>query len=125
MTTMPTLRLVLLAALASISLFGMLACGSIDQDMQSLIRFKIAYEQFDQRASDFSGRATESNEHAADKALAELTTRASIHLSSFIKNDGAMLRVVHQVSDAATVELVTLKKYSRSAAERHDDSPAL
>src|SRR5262249_505317 len=101
--TMPRCRF-FLAAIASIGLIGTLACQAFDRDMQSLREFAAAYEQFDQRVSDFSGRATEANEHAADKALADLTVRASMQLSSLMKNDGSMMRVASEVSNAATME---------------------
>jgi hypothetical protein len=122
---MPRLQFLLLATIASVVLLGTVACQMFDHDMQALRAFAAAYEQFDQRVSDVSGRFTEANQHAADQALADLTFRASMQLSSLMKNDGSMMRVARQVSDAATMELATLKASQRFAAEHQGDSAAL
>src|ERR1041384_6653662 len=96
--------------LAATTLIGTWACGGLQQDLQSLREFRAAYDAFDHRVSDFSARANESNERGADKALTDLALAASLRLSSSIKNDGAMMRTVREVSNAATQELTSLKE---------------
>lgn len=122
---MPRLRSLLLAAIASTGLIGTWACQAFDHDMQSLREFTAAYEQFDQRVSDLSERVTEANEHAAEQALASLALRASMQLSSLLKNDGSVMRVAREVSDAATMEFAKLKEFKRFTVERPGDSAAL
>ena len=108
---MPKLRHFFLAAIALVPLIGTWGCGMFQQDLQSVSDFSAAYKQFDQRVSDFSARATDADEHAADKALADLAQRASMRLSSLMKNDGSMMRVAREVSDDSAKELAALKEY--------------
>ena len=121
----PKPRFLLLAAIASIGLIGSFAYRMFRHDIRSLTEFAASYEQFDKRMSDFSDHATEADDEAADQALGDLAVRASMRLSSLIKNDGAMMRVARELSSAATKELTTLREYKRAALERNDDSAAL
>ena len=114
----PKPRFLLLAAIASIGLIGSFAYRMFRHDIRSLTEFAASYEQFDKRMSDFSDHATEADDEAADQALGDLAVRASMRLSSLIKNDGAMMRVARELSDAATKELTTAKEYKRATLER-------
>ena len=118
-------RFLLLAAIASISLIGTFAYRMFRHDIRSLTEFATSYEQFDKRMSDFSDHPSEADDEAADKALGDLAVQASMRLSSLIKNDGAMMRVARELSDAATRELTMLKEYKRAALEQNGDSAAL
>jgi len=118
---MPKLRYFLLAAIALVGLIGTVGCGMYHQDLQSLADFSAAYQQFDQRVSDFSGQATDANEQAADKALADLALRASMRVSSLMKNDGSIMRVASEISDDSEKELGALKA-SRTVNKQVEDA---
>jgi len=103
---------------ASIILMSSAACDMLlHRDVQLLNAFQTAYEQFDQRVSALSAGATETNEHDADNALANLAARASMQVSSLMKNDGSMMRAAREVSADATIELAALKDHTRGKFE--------
>jgi hypothetical protein len=111
-------RRVFLSAAVSIGLMSTAACDMLlHRDLDLLNAFKAAYEQFDRQASAFSVAATEANERAAERALADLSTRASMQVSSLMKNDGSMMRAAREVSADATMELAALRDHHKGKFE--------
>ena len=106
-----------------------------ENDVRALTDFPAAYEAFDQAISDFSAAvftynpggapAADGLEKKADAARVDLNTKASVRISSLIKNDAELMQVMHEISDFSGKELDTLKAYKRAAADRNADLGAL
>ena len=102
-----------------------------ENDVKALTDLPAAYEAFDQTISDFSAAVFAHNpggaptaddlEKKADAALVDLSAKASVRISSLIKNDAELMRVMHAISDFSGKELDTLKAYKRAAAGRNAD----
>jgi hypothetical protein len=78
-------------------------------DVKALTNFLAAYQKFDQAVSNYSTAVFASNQDGAsaadaleqktDEALAELNTRASVRISSLIKNDGELMRAALEIEE--------------------------
>jgi hypothetical protein len=86
-------------------------------DMQALRDFTASYQRFDRTMSEAPGGPGAAQ---FDAALQDLNARASMRISSLTTNDGAMMRVARQVSEAAAREVTAVNRFKQSAAARND-----
>jgi len=77
-------------------------------DVKALKGFMAAYERFDKAASIDSGIARADALGKANEASIELQARASLRLSSLIKNDGELMKQAREAADLARRELESL-----------------
>lgn len=97
--------------------------------------FSAAFEKFDKAVSDLSATLLASNPagtpaaddlgRKADDALAELKSKASVRISSLIKNDVGFMSLTREIADLSGKELDTLKAYKRAAADKNSNSEQL
>jgi hypothetical protein len=100
-------------------------------DMTALTEFTAAYENYDRAISDFSGPVLAANpastpaadelERKADAALLELGAKASVRISSMIKNEKEIMSATLEIADLAGKELDALKTYQQAAAGKDGD----
>jgi hypothetical protein len=74
-------------------------------DVKDLKGFMASYERFNQTLSDFQERRTDDLESQALNAVNDLTVKASLRLSSLIKNDGELMDLALEVADLSRREL--------------------
>ena len=95
---------------------GVLMCfyRMYHDDITALKRFMAAYDRFDRAVSlnGDSGRSEVSDK--AGEAVIELQARASLRLSSLIKNDGELMKQAREAADLARRELESLGMEGRS-----------
>src|SRR5574341_1068652 len=121
------LLMMALVALAGLFYF----CHLYRRDVRSLTDFSVAYEKFDQAASELSialfatyfesGSTLVDLEHKAEGTLADLKTRGSVRISSLIKNDAELMSTTVEIVELAGKEIDALEKYKRAAAEKDAD----
>lgn len=80
-------------------------------DIKALKDFVISYEKFDKAISDFSVSKTDELEKKADDALVELNTKATLRISSLIKNDRELMDKAREVTNLSGKEFDCLKDY--------------
>jgi hypothetical protein len=100
-------------------------------DMTALTDFTAAYENYDRAISAFSGPvfasklegtpAVDDLERNADAALAELSAKASVKISSMIKNEKEVMSTALEIADLSGKELDALKAYQQAAADKQGD----
>jgi hypothetical protein len=105
------------------------------RDIQALKDFSAAYEKYDKAIYDFSkspfalhleaAAATDDSERRADGAHAELARRASVRISSLIKNDAEFMSLILELARLSGNELEALKTYRRAAAKKNADMDRL
>jgi len=104
----PTKRLLILilviAAVVVLFFFRMYR-----DDVKALKDFMAAYERFDKAASIYSGMGRTEALGEANEASIELRARASLRLSSLIKNDAELMVQAREVADLSRRELEGLK----------------
>ena len=96
------------------------------RDINALKAFITAYGQFDQAVTVYSqevfaptqdANQVAASESKTDTALADLHTKASIKISSAIKNEQHVMRVESEIADLSTSEFHALKGYQKAARE--------
>lgn len=80
-------------------------------DIKALRSFMASYEKFDRAASDLSVGGADDPEGDAGRAAADLASKASLRLSSLIKNDAGLMDQALEVADLARMEVESLKAY--------------
>jgi hypothetical protein len=78
-------------------------------DVKDLKGFMASYERFNQTLSDFQERRTDDLESQAVNAVNDLSVKASLRLSSLIKNDGELMDLAREVADLSRMELDGLR----------------
>jgi hypothetical protein len=98
-------------------------------DMNTLVEFSAAYDQYDQAVSNFSNPGAVPDgaglAQKADQALAELKSRAAISLSSMIKHEKEVMGAMLEVADLSGKELDTLKAYRSAVIAKAGDADQL
>ena len=100
-------------------------------DVKALTDFPAAYEKFDQTMADFSAAVFASNlagapavddlERKADAALVDLDAKASVRISSLIKNDAELMRSMPEIAALSGQELDALKAYKSASTGKNGD----
>jgi len=88
-------------------------------DVKDLKDFMASYERFNQAVSDFQKGRSDELESQAVNAVRQLISRASLRLSSLIKNDGELMDQAREVADLSRSELDALRGDGR--AEKSPD----
>ena len=78
-------------------------------DIKTITGFMASYEQFDKAVSFYADKGRPDGLGKANEALIELQARASLRLSSLIKNDGELMDQAREVADLSRRELEGLK----------------
>ena len=95
------------------------------KDVKALEDFLASYEKFDKAISDFSIGETDDLESKAGDALGEFTTKASVRISSLIKNDAKLMSTALEIADFSGKELATLSAYKRAIQSKNADLDGL
>lgn len=90
-------------------------------DVKALADFTTAYKKFNTAISDFSTLKTQDSESKASYALADLSAKAHVRISSLIKNDGLLMSEELVVADFSTKELDKLIAYQKAAKNKNTD----
>jgi hypothetical protein len=103
----------------------------VRNDIQALEDFYAYYGIYDRAISDFSTAVRTPNyqgspvitgdESAASEALSEMNTKASARISSLIKNDEDLMRIMRETAKLAGEEYDALKAYQSAAANHNAD----
>jgi hypothetical protein len=80
-------------------------------DMKALKGFIASYERFDKAIFDLAVSKADEFETHADNAVIDLKSKASLRLSSLIKNDAGLMDQALEVADLARREMENLKVY--------------
>jgi len=80
-------------------------------DIGALRSFMASYERFDKAVSDLSVGGADDPESNAGSAAADLASKASLRLSSLIKNDAGLMDQALEVADLARREIESLRAY--------------
>jgi len=80
-------------------------------DIGALRSFMASYERFDKAASYLSVGGADEPEGTAGIAAADLASKASLRLSSLIKNDASLMSQAVEVADLARREIESLRAY--------------
>ena len=105
------------------------------RDVKALTDFLAASEKFDKAVSDFSTRLLAQNlevpppaddpERKAEEALAKLEAKASIRLSSLIKNDAELMKLTLEIARLSGKELAALRGYKGAVLDKNADLAGL
>jgi hypothetical protein len=90
-------------------------------DMKALAGFSASYKKFNQTISDFSIWKTDELENKAGDALTELNTKASLRLSSLIKNDAELMDLALEVANLSGKEMENLRVHKRASQSQNAD----
>ncbi len=127
-----TRKFIVIAALALIVVLGMAAVivffgRMYMHDLQTLTDFPIAYDKFDRAMSALTAAVispspadaatTAALEAQADAALADLSAKASVRISSLIKNEKEVMAAMTAAAGAAGQELAALRDYRRVSSQ--------
>ena len=122
----------LLITVALVMLAGMWVYRLGSSDVTVVTDFRASYMRFDASMSELSAQvltsapvdpaAIDRAEQKADEALADLRTKAFARISSLTRNDGAMMNVAHELSEASSRELNALKAYKGAVTQKNSDS---
>lgn len=80
-------------------------------DIGALRSFMASYERFDKAVSDLSVGGAADPESKPGSAAADLASKASLRLSSLIKNDAGLMDQALEVADLARREIESLRAY--------------
>jgi len=90
-------------------------------DIEALRSFMASYERYDKAFSDLSLGGGSELEGKADSAAADLASKASLRLSSLIKNDAGLMDQALDVADLAQQELEGLRAYKKAVQHENAD----
>lgn len=100
-------------------------------DIKAVKDFMTAYKEYDDAVLAFSipavepnmadGTTTENLKRKADLALAGLDSKASVRLSSFLKNDAELMNVARRIANLSREELAALETFGRSETDSSVD----
>ena len=124
MRTVRSLRplIVIMAALAGIFLFFY---RFYHNDMMALKGFTAGYEAFDRALSELSAGGTEDADRRAGEALAGLRARASLKLSSMIRNEREAMAQAAAIAELSERKLASLRAYQRAVRDQGADADGL
>lgn len=94
-----------------------------DRDIQALTDFMTAYTAYDQAmtAATKSLQLSEDLKQTTAQAQADVQTRASIRISSFIKNEDEVMNTEQEIAELSTKEMDALLAYQESLARKSPD----
>lgn len=78
-------------------------------DVKDLKDFMASYRKLTRTFSDFRERRTDDLESQAVDAVNDLSVKASMRLSSLIKNDGELMDLAREIADLSRLELDRLR----------------
>lgn len=81
------------------------------KDIKELMDFSASYEKFDKAISDFFMSKTDDLDSKAGDALIELKRKATLRLSSLIKNDAELMEQAREIANLSGRELDSLRIY--------------
>ena len=90
-------------------------------DIGALRSFMASYERFDKAVSDLSVGGADDPESNAGSAAADLASKASLRLSSLIKNDAGLMDQALEVADLARREIESLRAYRLGIKNENTD----
>jgi hypothetical protein len=90
-------------------------------DIGALKDFMASYERFDRAISDLSMTGTDDSVNKAGNAAADLDAKASLRLSSLIKNDAGLMDQAREVADLARREIDSLRVARVEAQNKNTD----
>ena len=90
-------------------------------DIEALRSFMTSYERYDKAFSDLSLGGGSELEGKAVSAAADLDSKASLRLSSLIKNDAGLMDQALDVADLAQQELEGLRAYKKAIQHENAD----
>jgi hypothetical protein len=90
-------------------------------DIKELRGFIASYERFDKAISDLSMSGADDIESKAGNAVIDLSAKASLRLSSLIKNDAELMGQAIEVADLARKELEVLRVYRSEIQNKNAD----
>jgi hypothetical protein len=90
-------------------------------DFKALRGFIASYERFDKAISDLPMSAADDFESKAGNAVIDLSAKASLRLSSLIKNDAELMDQAIEVADLARRELEGLRVYRSEIQNKKAD----
>jgi len=90
-------------------------------DIEALRSFMTSYERYDKAFSDLSLGGGSELEGKAGSAAADLASKASLRLSSLIKNDAGLMDQALDVADLAQQELEGLRAYKKAIQHENAD----
>ena len=90
-------------------------------DIKAIKGFMASYEGFDKAISDLSLSGADDSENRAGNAAAGLGAKASLRLSSLIKNDAKLMDQAHEVADLARKEIESLRAYKSAIQHENAD----
>ncbi|MGZ5514175.1 MAG: hypothetical protein ACXW2O_03570 [Candidatus Aminicenantales bacterium] len=90
-------------------------------DIKAIKGFMASYADFDKAISDLSLGGADDSENRAGNAVAGLSAKASLRLSSLIKNDAKLMDEAREVADLAQQELESLRTYKSAIQHENAD----
>lgn len=95
--------------------------GMYRDDIKELKSFLASYERYDKAISDLSMGGGGELEGKAGSAAADLASKASLRLSSLIKNDAGLMDQALKVADLAQQEIESLRAYKSAIQHENAD----
>ena len=94
-------------------------------DIKALRGFIASYERFDKAISDLSMSGADDIESKVGNAVIDLSAKASLRLSSLIKNDAELMDQAIEVADLVRRELEDLRVYRSEIRNKNADLDGL
>ncbi|MBE3110457.1 MAG: hypothetical protein IMZ46_08080 [Acidobacteria bacterium] len=94
-------------------------------DIKALRGFIASYERFDKAISDLSMSKADDLEGQIGSAVSDIEAKASLRLSSLIKNDAELMDQAIEVADLARRELEGLRVYRSEIQNKNADLDGL
>jgi hypothetical protein len=112
----------ILAALAGVFFFFY---RMYHDDIKALKDFSASYERLDRAISDLSMRKADDLEGQVGSAVSDIEAKASLRLSSLIKNDAELMDQALEVADLARRELEALRVFRSEIQNKNADLDGL
>jgi hypothetical protein len=90
-------------------------------DIKALKGFMASYDRFDKAISGLSLGKADDLESKASSAVADLSAKAALRLSSLIKNDAELMDQAREVADLSRRELDSFRAYDAVPKVRNPD----
>jgi hypothetical protein len=121
--TMAALGIFLIMLLAGAAGIYFLVHHFYDRDVQALNDFKSAYTAYDQAitAAAKTLQLSDDLKQTAGQALADMQARASVRISSFIKNDGELMNTEQEIAALSGKEMDALQMYQAALVKKSAD----
>jgi len=105
-------------------LLVLLGLRSYRRDVRALEAFLASCDSFDRAISDLAARPADAPDRTAREALADLQAKASMRLSSLIRNDGEFMRLAREIAELSRKELESAEAYRKANLDRAADREA-